>query len=257
MDLDKDRIAILLYGEYRTFDVVNTFWDFKENQNIDFYFSTWNFSYQGNDELNIHHKEKITTNSFTKYFKQNIPFLNIMDLETEMSAFNCTHEKYIKYDEKGVPIHLRHLLEMMDMTSYDYIVLTRPDVFFNLSNAHKFTLKEDEIGVNSPLPTQLDNQPYAQIDIIHDLFFYGRGNIMHEFIRKAKNYNQWGHECIKDFYISKTFKFKEVILDSVIVRPNCRNVDNLTLTEIRRLGYEFNKEKSNFQIQKHFLKKLI
>ena len=147
MNLDKDRIAILLYGEYRTFDIVNTFWNFKENQNIDFYFSTWNFSYQGNDELKIDYKEKITTNSFTKYFKQNIPFLNIMDLETEMGNYNCKHEKYIKYNEKAVPIHLGYFLEMMDTTSYDYIVLTRPDVFFDLNNLQKFSLKEIEYSI--------------------------------------------------------------------------------------------------------------
>tara|TARA_B100000900_G_scaffold214182_1_gene181399 strand:- start:767 stop:1510 length:744 start_codon:yes stop_codon:yes gene_type:complete len=247
MNLDKDSIAILLYGEYRTFDVVNTFWDFKENQNIDFYFSTWNFSYQGNDELKIDYKEKITTNSFTKYFKENIPFLNIMDLETEMGMYNCKHEKYIKYHEKAVPIHLRHFLEMMDTTSYDYIVLTRPDVFFDLNNLHKLSLEENEIGVDSSLTN----------DIIHDLFVCGRGNIMYEFIRKAKNYNQWGHECLKDFYDNKTFKFKSVNASSVIVRPNCRNVDNLRYDKIMKLKDEFNKEKTNFEIQKHFIKKLI
>ena len=239
MDLDKDRIAILFYGEYRTFDVTNTLWGFKENQNIDFYFSTWNFSYQGNDELKIYYKEKITTNSFTKYFKRNIPFLNIIDLETEMGNYNCTYEKYIKCGDKGVPIHLRYLLEMKDTTSYDYIVLTRPDVYFDLNNLQNFSLNEGEIGVDSVITPN---------EIIHDLFFYGRGNIMHEFIRKAKNYNKWGHECIQEFHDNKIFKFKSVNASSVIVRPNCRNVDNLTYDKIMELKDEFNKEKSNFII---------
>jgi hypothetical protein len=136
---------------------------------------------------------------------------------------------------------------MMDTTSYDYIVLTRPDVFFDLNNLHKLSLEENEIGVDSSLTN----------DIIHDLFVYGRGNIMHEFIRKAKNYNQWGHECLKDFYDNKTFKFKSVNASSVIVRPNCRNVDNLRYDKIMKLKDEFNKEKTNFEIQKHFIKKLI
>ena len=248
MNLDKDRIAILLYGEYRTFDVVNTFWDFKENQNIDFYFSTWNFSHQGNDELNIHHKEKITTNSFTKYFKQNIPFLNIMDLETEMDNYDCKHEKYITHREKGVPIHLRSLLKMMDTTSYDYIVLSRLDVYFDLNLLETLSLKQDEIGASSSITTN---------DIIHDLFFYGNGNIMHEFIRKACEYNHWGHACIGYFNDNKIFKFKSVNANSVIVRPNCRDIkefkegkniwlkyDDLTYDKIIGLKDEYNNEKA-------------
>jgi len=235
MDLNKDRIAILLYGEYRTFDIVNTFWEFKENKNIDFYFSTWNFSYQGNDELKIDYKEKITTNSLNKYFKRNIPFVNIMDMEKKMDNYDCKHEKYIPHHEKGVPIHLRSLLKMMDTTSYDYIVLSRLDVYFDSNLLKNFSLKEDEIGAASSITTN---------DIIHDLFFYGKGNIMYEFIRKACEYNHWGHGCIQEFHDNKTFKFKSVNANPVIVRPNCRNVDNLTYDKIMGLKDEYNKEKA-------------
>lgn len=236
MDLHKDKIAFLLYGEYRTFDVSNKFWDFKENSNIDFYFSTWNYSFQGNDKLNINHKENISSNSITKYFEKNIPFINIMDLQIEMNNYSVKHEKYLTFCEKAVPIHLRYLQKMLGNKWYDYIILSRPDVIFNnLKSLKKYNKEDNEILI-----------PHGSIseEIVHDLFFCGNNKVMNDFINKSIDYNNWGHEFIHYLYTNDKFKFKEVFNFNVnIVRPNCRQVENLDTQQIYKLGKLFDKEK--------------
>ena len=232
----ESKIAVLVCGEYRTFDIAVTHsWNqFKNSPNFKIYFSTWDYSYQGNNLLNIHYKENINNDSIKKYFNKDV-YVNVMNLQDEMSKFNIVHDMYLSHGESALPIHLKKILKNVDFNEFDYIVLTRPDLFISDINMdldyHDDIIYTPMGGVSS--------------DIMMDTFFMGKCSTMINFIDTIILNNSLTHELLKKLDTNKLFKFKEIDLFGVeIIRPNCRNISEpLTLKMLNRKFKEYDMEK--------------
>ena len=57
-------VAIIVYGEYREFEIAQKSWDFLKTMDSDFYFSTWDIS---NQDETIE-KQIISEDMIKKYF---------------------------------------------------------------------------------------------------------------------------------------------------------------------------------------------
>lgn len=57
-----NRIAVIISGEYRTFDICRKTMTFLDNENVGVYFSTWDRTVQSNKYLNYHIDETVTIN---------------------------------------------------------------------------------------------------------------------------------------------------------------------------------------------------
>jgi len=220
MITEKSNVLVLICGEYRTFDVaINHSWNqFKTLPNFHLYFSTWDFSYQGNDLLDIHYKEDIKEESIKKYFDKEV-YVNVMNLEKNMPNHNISHSKTLEYSNDAVSIHLRKLTEISSQGEYqwDYIILTRPDLLVSDIDL-MYDYKDDTIYT-----------PYGALNddnIIHDTFFIGKSKLMRDFICYLERNNAYEHHRLKNVQNNRIFKFNQIpTLQTQIIRPNCRNIN--------------------------------
>jgi len=237
-----DKVAVLVCGEYRTFDVAvaPTWKKFNKLPNFNLYFSTWNHSYQGNDLLDIHYRQDITEDSIKMYFDKNV-YVNIMNLETELSGENISHSKYLLGADLAMSIHLQNLLTKItsDETEWDYIIITRPDLLISNIDTN-FTFNNDIIytPINSIMK-----------EIICDTFFMGKRDVMFDFIKHIIKTHSYEHAKIKELQINKTFQFEELpTIETQIIRPNSRNhigkYDKLSMRLAQTLFNEYDLEKS-------------
>lgn len=119
-----NKIAVLISGEYRTFDIAITTMPFLQEENVDVYFSTWNQSEQVFPELDLNIVEPITSARIKAALAPKVPKGISLD----------KHEKYdgsYRYNTKMIDRWQRGLnLIKCSKVQYDYIVVMRPDVAF-------------------------------------------------------------------------------------------------------------------------------
>lgn len=239
MITNDDNVAVLVCGEYRTFDVAiqNSWNTFKNLTNFHLYFSTWDYSYQGNDLLNIHYKENINEESIKKYFDKDI-YVNVMNLEKGMPHHNVSHSKNLNYSTAAISIHLRKLREVFIGGEYkwDYIIVTRPDLLISDINLNYNYLSDI---IYTPKDALSDD------DIIHDTFFMGRNTIMIDFINHIERNNAYEHTKLRKIQRNGIFKFNQIpTLETQIIRPNCRDITKKLTFKIAQDKFkEFDEER--------------
>ena len=216
------KVAVLVYGMLREFDIAVKTWHFKDNPNFDFYFSTWDQSYQINENLGIDIREEITEDAITKH----IP-------NAKVSIVSESDYKFpgdIVYQNDKLIFHQKKGLNMIKNSGIDYdiLILTRSD------NYHKFYF-----GPERFFEMNKKDRIYGQTAIyisnleeffLQDYFFVGDFNVMSEIIEAYPNslpsniHNFLAHQIIRLGYFVEDIKGFDVCL----ARPNLRGVDNIT-----------------------------
>ena len=166
------KIAVLVCGQLREFNIGVKSWGCLFDLNCDFYFSTWNKSSQSkfkwldtfvNDETYVN-KDMIT---------DKIPNANVSVLDED--EYDYIH----KVTDKQI-LHWKNALKMCVNSNieYDVIIVTRPDGFLDLPNLvkHINDLKDNEIK------TMINTPPKW----FYDIFFMGKSNTIKTFIENIK-----------------------------------------------------------------------
>jgi hypothetical protein len=115
------RIAILLSGEYRKFDVTRKTMPFLDSPGIDIYFSTWDKTEYLSPKINFSRTEHVSAEKI------------ITDLGRAATIRIDFHESFkeVKYNSKMINRWKAGFeLIISSGIEYDYIIIMRPDIFF-------------------------------------------------------------------------------------------------------------------------------
>ena len=120
------KLAILICGEYRSFDLGYKTFNIFDKLNPDYYFSTWDKSHEKNQDLGIDIQQDINEENITKF----LPNVKISILNNQT------------YTEKGYTntekmyFHWKNALQMVldSGEEYTHIFLTRPDIWLEKLN---------------------------------------------------------------------------------------------------------------------------
>ena len=234
------KVAIVIVGEYRTFDYTFPFWNI--DVDCDYYFSTWDtsadkraFIYKDINEINYTQNYpyglKENSNKTPLYFKVTEEMIREKLPNCKIKLHNSL------YSCKGNTDQTMHMKSGIDMVvdsniKYDYILLIRPDLFLHLK---KENINKSSLPINTlfhsggePLmkPTHFDEQTtlsknkgivhpfYVISDVfsINDLWWFGEPAVIVPFIKKLPYFTQ-PHSQIA-YYI-----WKEKIKTSHNFRP--------------------------------------
>lgn len=121
------KIAIVISGDYRTFDMCRKTMAFIDDLDNDIYFSTWNKTNLKNSYLRIDYQEDITNEKIQNTINRDIRAITIGD-PPQFSNWVPNGVNMIDRWYKG--------LQLVKQTEvcYDFIVLLRPDLFFNVNS---------------------------------------------------------------------------------------------------------------------------
>ena len=221
-----NRIAVIVYGQYREFEIAQTSWEFLKNLNCDFYFSTWSKSYSGGNEKNVRVID-IKEENIKKYFPN--------------TKINILEEKNISYDHhlnsKKMIFHWKNGLKMITDSGikYEQIILNRFDIFYELktNDITKFyNLKEKNTIYNNRFGLFLNERNTYTID---DQFFIGEYETMSKFINELNyDFEVNVHDYLASAIIELNLKLisLEDMIDMCVVRSNVRELDKINLETI-------------------------
>lgn len=144
------KLAILITGEYRTFDICRKYMTFLNDPDIDIYISTWDKTVYKNSKINLHVEEEVTLSRIEEILGRSA----LIEIETCPVGLE-------KYSSKMIYKWLR-AVTLIENTPYDYVLFVRPDILFAdashiIDNLNTY---KESIGVEWYTLTQL-----------HDIFF--------------------------------------------------------------------------------------
>lgn len=210
------RLAVLISGEYREFEIAVKSWDFLK-YNPDCYFSTWNTTSEFNSKLNININETVTEERIRKYLPNAI--VKIEDQDNFGLIFN--YEKMI-YKWMSV------IKLMVDSgKQYDAVILIRPDIFICYD-----TNKFEDFIVNMEDDLLYGLNPANKITtFMQDLMFCGKQKEiekllllpLHELTQPNINIHWWLAVKFKKLFSNiKNFNFFHPRYPACIVRSSAR-----------------------------------
>jgi hypothetical protein len=194
------KTAILVFGEFREFELSHKTWEFLNHIDYDLFISTWETSRELNPLMNIDLCEKVTPDRIIKYFPNATIFIgngNELQSPTNKMIF-----------------HWRKLFNMVALSGVEYenTILIRTDIYIKeiKSINHLFSkLKNDRIYGLSKITSQ---EPPTFL-FTQDCLFFGKTNILREslltFIPPDTSY--------KDihYHLSKHFLNNDVYVESI------------------------------------------
>jgi len=169
------KIAILIVGEYREFKISINSWNFLNNDNADYWISTWEVSKQ-NDFI-----ETVSEKDFTNYLP-NIKNIGIHPKEKiHISDGNIDTSQAFRFNWMYCYETLLEKMESQNL-KYDAMMIIRPDLW--LENQTEDFLTDSFI-------TQLKDNTIYHIgpkhkEWINDLMFYGKFDVMWDFLSKVQ-----------------------------------------------------------------------
>jgi hypothetical protein len=159
------KLAVLVYGMYREFDIAVKSWDFLNHIDSDVYFSTWDKSVQKNNRLNITIDEEVSE----ERIKKHIPNA-VTSVQSEDGFMDLTNPQKLIY-------HWKNCLKMVKESGkeYDLIMITRPDTYKVISEPHHriFNYNKPNTVYGLEKIKFNNDEPFIQ-----DIFFIGNFNIM-------------------------------------------------------------------------------
>jgi uncharacterized protein (DUF488 family) len=214
------KVAVLVGGMYREFDIAINSWNFLNDIDCDVYFSTWSKSIQKNSRLNISINEDVIEDRIKKYLPNSI--VSILD-ETKYNHLN-NPEKLI--------FHWKECMRLLELSKkkYDIVILTRPDNYFELHNKWDCILKfnYDNIIYGIDEIHDVDNVPYT-----NDIFFIGNYETMKYFLKNIDDRIYDLHRCIANTFINFGLILKKMeSLYVCTIRANARDLDKFTLESV-------------------------
>lgn len=171
------KVAVLVGGQYRHFDIAVKSWKSLIDYGCDFYFSTWDTT-QLKTHLTPDYSEDriiVTENMITDY----IPNANIrISIESQ-------EPPEVKGNGLKMLAHWKKLVNMVRGKDYDILIVTRSDIFFNPEIAFDFFFKtkplnKDTLYGKTFIPLE-SNDKYEN-HLFDDVFFMGYSSIVEKFI---------------------------------------------------------------------------
>lgn len=240
------KIGIIVFGEFREFEIARKSWSVFESTNCDFYFSTWSKSYQKHEVLNIEIHEEINENHITKYY----PNAKIKIHDESNYISNSNYGLWNVNIEKMI-FHWKYGLKMIKESEvkYDIIILLRHDLFvlYQLPYETLYNLNKPNTiyGQENIKITSIDTNDGEYNYFVYDTFLMGNYEVMSNLIEKcdfnygASIHNRLGRQIVElKYYVELIDSFK-----CIPVRPNSRNLthEHINYFNIANDHYEFNK----------------
>lgn len=225
-------VAVLVFGEYREFDIAVKSWKFLNEFNCDVYFSTWDESIQVKDDLNVNIFEQVTV----ERIKNHIP-------NATVSIKNQNDVAHLNGNTQKMFFHWKESFRLMIESGkqYDSIMLLRPDLYFDL-DSHKIFSEFNEpntlycnklINASGYVPPK----PF----LLTDTFYYGNYNEMYKFIDNldvvSSEVNP--HKQLYKLTINLDLKTKIVDFEIFIMRPTLRGIDSMSIELVIKKFYEW------------------
>lgn len=233
------KVAVLIVGEYREFDIAVKSWNFLNNPNLDYYISSWDVSSQ---DIEFEVKEH--------FFETRLPNIKYIKLHSHKlrPIFDGTKVDTVLAAQK----HWNHLYDKLKSTDiiYDYIFLLRPDIWISspddtfLTQTYLQDINENTIYISGGIEDGM---------LQNDLAFLGKFDVMMEFLDKTKTtriehfglgnliINHFNYEPLKNFW-------------AFIVRYNVREIalewlDRRIVQTSNRVWSKFKEELWNKKIK--------
>lgn len=161
------KIAVLIFGEYRTFETAVKTWNCKFWDDVDFYMSTWDKSVRCS-HCSTNHLDTPVIETDVNPARHTLPNLNLKILNQDsLGIENATHKMIY---------HWKTLYNMVidSGKEYDCIFLVRPDAYFFIQPSF-FQLTKENILYSF---NEVNNEA-------HDIFFFGYGNLVLDFLKNV------------------------------------------------------------------------
>jgi hypothetical protein len=179
------KIAVLISGEYRKLDVCRKTMHFLNNPNVDIYISTWDKTTYSSPRINLCTEKIITPDIIRTDLNK--------DAIIEVESSTLTIEE--KYNSKMIHRWLQGFkLIQQSGKSYDYVVVMRPDLFFNqcIGMFDSIEKYKDKIGFAWATSLHLGKLP--------DLLFVSSYKGV-EKIFNSLSVNKWNRDKEPDWHI--------------------------------------------------------
>ena len=218
------RLAVLIYGQYRQFDIAYTSWGFLNELDCDVYVSSWDKSVEILESMGINVSLNVTEEMFTRFIpKAKVEILNESDYPlTENNLFL-----------PRMHIHWRNLCRMLKESQqrYDTVILLRTDLFLTICfpSTELYTLNEPNTLYGFSEIEMVDNDLFC-----NDVFFCGNQDIMMSFMDTLPNdcdYHTKLAKHIQDSGIHLKVPYGTDYFRYAFVRPNCRAIPTVDLNE--------------------------
>lgn len=208
------KVAVLVFGEYRTFETAVKTWNCRFWDDVDYYMSTWDYSLEPTDKVKHLVTKRWKTVANEEFIKKTLP-----NVKLKITTVNS--KDYIENDDTNKMIyHWKSLYDMVVNSGkeYDCIFLVRTDTSFLITDEFFENTKKETLYIrNKPTETSMD-----------DIFFFGYKNIVLDFLKNLPNkFNGNPHIELKK-YVDKTFENKyswtDVGLYYELIRPTMISV---------------------------------
>jgi hypothetical protein len=209
------RLAVLVYGMYREFDIAVKSWNFLNHIDNDVYFSTWNRSAQRNKRLGITIDEEVTPSRILNH----VPTATV---NVEPDVLPLSNPQKMIY-------HWKQCLRMMKESGreYDLVMLTRPDSFKVINDyktIYKYNVPNVLYGLEELLNTETG--PFIQ-----DIFFIGNTETMSNLIDTISPGIHSIHNGLAEHILTLGYSVEKVEgINVATVRANSRSLSIGKLT---------------------------
>jgi len=227
------KIALLIAGELREFEIAKNFWTFLNIPNIDIYVSTWSTSVKSDPIKN----EKITEIIERDTLEKSLNFKKIIIEDLPTAAANTA-------DASSGSLYLykiRGLIETLvaENIDYDIVILIRPDLIFTVFPPYDLVNHIlDKVKHDNIIHTITNNWKIADTKLTTDVLFIGTLNTFKKFLTFIPNHmldyiHNTEYIDIHDFF-GKSYLNNAIEVDNLpiykwtIVRPNSRGKINPT-----------------------------
>ena len=212
------KIAVLVYGQYRDFDISITTWDFINHLDCDFYFSTWNKSNQTSEKLNISSSFNVNEDMIKKFIPNSK--ISILDESIILDTGIALEE-----NTRKIIYHWKNGLKMIRESNVDYdmIFLLRFDTIFTIDCEYNEVLK-----LNEEKTLYYDGRGDVESKTVSDLFFISKFDVLSEFIDNLNDDSSNIHVELSNTISLLNLNLKSPIdkLNFQIIRPNVRELNH-------------------------------
>ena len=210
------KIAVLVYGQYREFDISVTTWDFINHLDCDFYFSTWNKSTQTSEKLNISSSFDVNEDMIRKFIPNSQ--ISILDESIILETGSSLEE-----NTRKMIYHWKNGLKMIreSNVNYDMVFLLRFDTIFTIDCEYNEVLK-----LNEDKTLYYDGRGDVESKTVSDLFFISKFDVLSEFIDNLNDNSSNIHVELSNTISLLNLNLKSIIdkLNFQIIRPNVREL---------------------------------
>lgn len=124
MQQNQLKVAVLISGDYRTFDVCRQTMEIINDPSVDVYFSTWSTTTFELLRYGLKHTREITQSHIVSILNRPAT-IAVEDYSVKYARYNCN---MIHRWKEGI-----NLIKQSGI-KYDYVVVLRPDLFFDASD---------------------------------------------------------------------------------------------------------------------------